>query len=84
MTLRETFKSIADAIRAKGVSGTFKPIEMASKIGDIQSGLDFKFLVETGYPSIINDDTLTYIRTTAFPFQDRIKELHGANIGWIG
>ena len=37
-TLRQTFADIADAIRAKGVSGTFKPIDMASKIGEIQSG----------------------------------------------
>ena len=35
-TLRQTFSDIASAIRAKGVSGTMKPIEMASKIGDIQ------------------------------------------------
>ena len=37
-TLRETFKDIADAIRGKGVSGSFKPTEMASKIGEIQTG----------------------------------------------
>ena len=37
-TLRQTFSDIASAIRAKGVSGTFKPIDMASKIGEIQAG----------------------------------------------
>lgn len=37
-TLRQVFKDIADAIREKGVSGTMKPIEMASKIEDIQTG----------------------------------------------
>ena len=37
-TLRQTFSDIASAIRAKGVSGTMKPIEMASKIGEIQAG----------------------------------------------
>lgn len=37
-TLREVFKDIADAIREKGVSGTMKPIEMASKIETIQTG----------------------------------------------
>ena len=37
-TLRQTFSDIASAIRAKGVSGTMKPIEMASKIGEIQTG----------------------------------------------
>ena len=36
-TLRQTFSDIAGAIRAKGVSGTMKPIEMASKIGEIKS-----------------------------------------------
>ena len=36
-TLRQTFSDIADAIRAKGVTGTMKPIEMASKIGEIQN-----------------------------------------------
>ena len=37
-TLRQTFSDIASAIRAKGVSGTMKPIEMAQKIGEIQTG----------------------------------------------
>ena len=37
-TLRQTFSDIASAIRAKGVSGTMKPIEMATKIGEIQTG----------------------------------------------
>lgn len=37
-TLRETFKDIADAIRDKGIEGTMKPIEMASKIEAIQTG----------------------------------------------
>ena len=33
VTLRNVFHDIAESIRAKGVSGTMKPIEMASKIG---------------------------------------------------
>ena len=37
-TLRQVFHDIAEAIRAKGVSGSFKPIDMASKIGEIQTG----------------------------------------------
>ena len=37
-TLRQVFHDIAEAIRAKGVIGTFKPIDMASKIGEIQTG----------------------------------------------
>ena len=45
--LRQTFSDIADAIRAKGVSGTMKPIDMASKIGQIQKGLDYGYLTFT-------------------------------------
>ena len=37
-TLRQVFHDIAEAIRSKGITGTFKPIEMASKIGEIQTG----------------------------------------------
>ena len=37
-TLRQVFHDIAEAIRAKGITGTFKPIDMASKIGEIQTG----------------------------------------------
>ena len=46
-TLRQTFSDIASAIRAKGVSGAMKPIEMASKISDIQQGLDYGYLTFT-------------------------------------
>ena len=46
-TLRQTFSDIASAIRAKGVSGTMKPIEMASKIGEIQQGLDYGYFTVT-------------------------------------
>ena len=45
--LRQTFSDIADAIRAKGLSGTMKPIEMASKIGEIQKGFDYGYLTFT-------------------------------------
>ena len=45
--LRQTFSDIADAIRAKGVSGTMKPIDMASRIGQIQKGLDYGYLTFT-------------------------------------
>ena len=48
-TLRQTFSDIASAIRAKGVSGSFKPIDMASKIGEIQTGgsQDYGYLIFT-------------------------------------
>lgn len=37
-TLRQTFSGIADAIRAKGVSGTMTPLEMPNKIAEIPTG----------------------------------------------
>ena len=46
-TLRQTFSDIASAIRAKGVSGTMKPIDMAGKIGEIQQGLEYGYLTFT-------------------------------------
>lgn len=46
-TLRQTFSDIASAIRAKGVSGTMKPIEMATKIGEIQQGIEYGYLTFT-------------------------------------
>ena len=48
-TLRNVFHDIAESIRAKGVSGTMKPIEMASKIGEIQTGgsQDYGYLTFT-------------------------------------
>ena len=58
-TLRQTFSDIASAIRAKGVSGTMKPIEMATKIGEIQQGLDygyFTFTAEEATTLTLNQD----------------------------
>ena len=46
-TLRQVFSDIAGAIRAKGVSGTMKPIEMASKIGEIRSLDGYGYLTFT-------------------------------------
>ena len=37
-TLRETFSDIADAIRAKGATGTMTPLEMSSKIENLPVG----------------------------------------------
>ena len=36
-TLRQAFGNIADAIRAKGVTGTMTPLEMPTKISSIQT-----------------------------------------------
>ena len=46
-TLRQVFSDIASAIRANGVKGTFKPIEMAQKIRDIANGIDYGYLTFT-------------------------------------
>ena len=46
-TLRQTFHDIAEAIRSKGISGTFKPIDMASKIGEIRSLDGYGYLTFT-------------------------------------
>ena len=58
-TLRQTFSDIASAIRAKGITGTMKPIEMATKIGEIQQGLDygyFTFTAEEATTLTLNQD----------------------------
>lgn len=60
-TLRQTFSDIASAIRAKGITGTMKPIEMASKIGQIQTGgggSDYGYLTFTSY----GQNTITILR----------------------
>ena len=46
-TLRQTFKDIADAIRSKGITGLFKPIDMAQKIGEIRSLDGYGYLTFT-------------------------------------
>ena len=54
-TLRQVFHDIAEAIRAKGVIGTFKPIDMASKIGEIRSLDGYGYLTFTaGEATTIN------------------------------
>lgn len=42
-TLRQAFKDIADAIRAKGVTGTMSPLQMPSKVASIPSGGSTKY-----------------------------------------
>ena len=46
-TLRQVFHDIAEAIRSKGITGTFKPIDMASKIGEIRSLDGYGYLTLT-------------------------------------
>ena len=46
-SLRQVFHDIADAIRSKGITGLFKPIEMAQKIGEIRSLDGYGYLTFT-------------------------------------
>ena len=43
VTNDQHYSDIADAIRAKGISGTFKPDEMASAVGQIRTGIEAKY-----------------------------------------
>ena len=76
-TLRQTFSDIASAIRAKGVSGTFKPIEMASKIGEIQQGLDYGYLTFTA----VEATTLTLKQNGSISPHKLLKSTDGVN--WV-
>ena len=78
-TLRQTFSDIASAIRAKGVSGTMKPIEMASKIGEIQTGggggEDYGYLTFTTE----EDTTLTLKQRGTIAPHKLLKSTDGVN-----
>ena len=76
-TLRQTLSDIASAIRAKGVSGTMKPIEMASKIGEIQTGggsEDYGYLTFTA----VENTTLTLKQNKIEPHK-LLKSTDGVN-----
>ena len=74
-TLRQTFSDIASAIRAKGVSGTMKPIEMASKIGEIQQGLDYGYFTFTA----VENTTLTLNQNGEIAPHKLLKSTDGVN-----
>ena len=74
-TLRQTFSDIAEAIRAKGVSGTMKPIDMASKIGEIQQGLDYGYLTFTAE----ENTTLTLQQNGGIAPHKLLKSTDGVN-----
>ena len=80
-TLRQTFSDIASAIRAKGVSGSFKPLEMASKIGEIQTGgggsEDYGYLTFTAEQST----TLTLKQNRGISPHKLLKSTDGVN--WV-
>ena len=75
--LRQTFSDIADAIRAKGLSGTMKPIEMASKINEIQTGgrQDYGYLTFTAE----EDTTLTLNQNGNISPHKLLKSTDGVN-----
>ena len=78
-TLRQTFSDIASAIRAKGVSGTMKPIEMAQKIGEIQTGggggSDYGYLTFTA----VENTTLTLKQNEGIAPHKLLKSTDGVN-----
>lgn len=78
-TLRQTFSDIASAIRAKGVSGTMKPIEMATKIGEIQTGgsQDYGYLTFTAEEAT----TLTLKQRGTIAPHKLLKSTDGVN--WV-
>ena len=80
-TLRQTFSDIASAIRAKGVSGTMKPIEMAQKIGEIQTGggggSDYGYLTFTA----VENTTLTLKQNGGIAPHKLLKSTDGVN--WV-
>ena len=71
-TLRQTFSDIASAIRAKGITGTMKPIEMASKIGQIQN---------VGYLTFTAEEatTLTLVQNGNITPHKLLKSTDGVN-----
>ena len=76
-TLRQTFSDIASAIRSKGVSGTMKPIEMATKIGEIQTGggIDYCYLTFTAEEAT----TLTLNQNGGIEPHKLLKSTDGVN-----
>ena len=76
-TLRQTFSDIAEAIRANGVKGTFKPIEMAQKIRDIANGIDYGYLTFTAEEAT----TLTLKQNDSIAPHKLLKSTDGVN--WV-
>ena len=74
-TLRQTFSDIADAIRAKGVSGEMKPIEMADRIGEIKAIDEYGYLTFTAE----EDTTLTLKQNGNIAPHKLLKSTDGIN-----
>ena len=76
-TLRQVFSDIAEAIRANGVKGTFKPIEMAQKIQDIANGVNYGYLTFTAEEAT----TLTLKQNESIAPHKLLKSTDGVN--WV-
>ena len=76
-TLRQTFKDIADAIRSKGITGLFKPIDMASKIGEIRSLDGYGYLTLTAEEAT----TITLKQNGSIAPHKLLKSSDGVN--WV-
>ena len=77
VTLRQVFSDIAEAIRANGVKGTFKPIEMAQKIQDIANGVNYGYLTFTAEEAT----TLTLKQNGSIAPHKLLKSTDGVN--WV-
>lgn len=68
-TLTGVFTDIADAIRAKGVSGQMKPTEMSTKVAQIPSGGGSKYGVSLdGIIGDVNEQGVLQARNQTFTF----------------
>lgn len=76
-TLRQTFKDIADAIRSKGISGLFKPIDMASKISQIRSLDEYGYLTFTAEEATTL--TLNINPSSSTKYHKLLKSTDGVN-----
>ena len=76
-TLRQTFKDIADAIRSKGITGLFKPIDMAQKIGEIRSLDGYGYLTFTAE----ENTTITFKQNGSIAPHKLLKSTDAVN--WV-
>ena len=76
-TLRQVFHDIAEAIRSKGITGTFKPIDMAQKILEIKTGENYGYLTFTAEEAT----TLTLNQNGSIAPHKLLKSTDGVN--WV-
>ena len=80
-TLREALTDIADAIRAKGVTGTMSALEMPTKIASIPSGSGSKYGVTLdGLLGDVDANGVLQDPSTTFTFSSNdIRKITGNN-----